>query len=244
MATLQKQQPILYCVQQACLQLGLAPPAGVYDSQDDNAILMGAVANLAGILVTDDFNWQDLQEVFTVTGDGVQTQFPLPVNFSSFVDNTGWSSAMRRPVVVLNAQRWAAIQSWLSQSFFVNPACRIYRNNLEFMSPPALGDTITFQYRVCDWVIDGVDNSLTKPLLTINADIPRFDWLMMTLAIKVKWMEQKGLNTLAAMKDLSDRYFQLTYKDEVAPILHLSGPGAVNTRYLDNLNVPDTNIGF
>jgi len=245
MASLQKLQPILFEVQQACAQLGLPKPNSVYDSQDDTAQLMGAVANLAGILLTDSFLWQDLQDVLPILGDGVKTEFPLPEDFSSIVDNTGWSNTIRRPVLVLNPQQWAAISSWLSQSFYINPACRIYQNKLQFMSPPPDGATIKFQYRKCNWVTDGSDPTIQKSILTQNSDIPRFDWLMMTLAIKVKWLEQKKMDTTAAQSDLNDRYLQLTQRDEVAATLTLSGPQPGSFRYLDNYyNTPDTNVGF
>jgi len=245
MASLQKLQPILFEVQQACAQLGLPIPSGVYDSQDDTAKLMGASANLAGILLTDNFLWQDLQDTLVINGDGFATEFPLPEDFSSIVDNTGWSNAIRRPVIVLNPQQWAAISSWLSQSFYINPACRIFQNKLQFMSPPPANANIKFQYRKCNWVIDGMDAAVSKSILTKNSDIPRFDWLMMTLAIKVKWLEQKRMDTSAAQSDLNDRYLQLTQRDEVAATLSLSGPQPGSFRYLDNYyNTPDTNVGF
>lgn len=244
MTSLQKLQPILFEIQESCRQLGLPVPKSAFGSGDQTAELMGSVANLAGILLTDQFNWQDLQKSFTVTGDGVKTIFDLPPDFASFVDNTGWSLTIRRPVVVLNAQQWAAIASWLSQSFYINPACRIYQNALQFMTAPPIGN-ITFQYRVADWVIDGDNPALFKSIITKDSDVPRFDWLIMLLAIKVKWLEQKNMSTNAAQSDLQDRYFQLTQKDEIAPILTLSGPIPGGFRYLDNFyNTPDTDLGF
>jgi hypothetical protein len=244
MTALQKQQTILYEVQQACLQLSLQQPTGVYDSQDETALLMGSVANLAGILLSDGYNWQELQKPFEIFGDGVTTEFDLPDDFGSFVDNTGWSYAIRRPVIVLNAQQWAAISTWLSQSFYINPACRIYQNKLQFMTAPPLSGKITFQYRSCMWVQDADNPALMKQLCTKNGDVPVYDWLMMVLAIKVKWLEQKGMNTVAAQSDLNDRYQQLTQRDLVAPTLTLSGPVPGGFRYLDNFyNSPDTGIG-
>jgi len=245
MSALQKQQPILWEVQEACKQLALTPPIAVYGSLDETAVLMGSLANLAGIIVADTYNWQDLQKTFTVTGTGAQVNFDLPSDFGSFVDNTGWSYAIRRPVVVLNAQQWAAISTWLSQSFYINPACRIYQNFLQFMTAPAAGAVITFQYRVSDWVIDGHNLSARKQFLTDDADIPSFDWLMMVIAIKTKWLEQKGMDTTSAQDDLNERYRQLTQRDEVAPVLTLSGPMPGGFRYLDNFyNSPDTGMGI
>src|SRR3990172_1967848 len=174
MASLQKLQPILFEVQETCKQLSLPVPTGVYDSQDETAQLMGSVANLAGIMLTDNFKWQNLQKEFSITGDGVRVSWDLPTDFSAFVDNTGWSYAIRRPVVVLNPQQWAAIATWLSQSFYINPACRIYQNTPQFMTAPAAQGKITFQYKVCNWVIDGEDDQVTKPILTKNGDVPMF----------------------------------------------------------------------
>lgn len=245
MATLQKFKSIKEEVQTACQQLSLPSPAAVYGSTDETAVLMGSLANLAGILLTDQFNWQDLQKPFEITGDGTTTEWDLPDDMSSIIDNTGWSYAIRRPVVILNAQQWAAISTWLSQSFYINPACRLYQNKLQFMTAPPAGGKITFQYRVGNWVIDGTQANTYKQFCTVDTDIPRFDWLMMVLAIKVKWLEQKGMNTLSAQSDLNDRYNQLTQRDEVAPTLTLSGPVPGGFRYLDNFyNTPDTGIGI
>lgn len=242
MAALQTQATILFEVQQACLQLSLPSPAGVYDSTDETALAMGAVANLAGILLADGFNWEHLQGTITCVGDGVTTAFNLPADFGAIIDNTGWSAAIRRPVVVLNAQQWAAIAAWQGSAFTLSPACRIYNDQIVFISAPPVGN-ITFQYRVKYWVIDGVTPTTKKELLTANADIPRFDWLMMTLAIKVKWLEMKSMSTMAAMADLQDRYLQLTSKDEIAPTLSLSGSQQGSFRYIDGMNLPDTGYG-
>jgi len=245
---LQKQQTILLEVQEACRHLALPVPLTVYGSQDETAVLMGSLANLAGILLADSFNWQELQQEYSIIGDGVKTEFDLPDDFSSFVDNTGWSYAIRRPVVILNPQQWAAISTWLSQSFYINPACRIYQNKLQFMTAPPDQGKITFQYRVGDWVTDTTATPpavVYKQFCTIDSDAPRFDWLMMVIAIKVKWLEQKAMDTAAAQSDLNDRYKQLTQRDEVAPTLTLSGPMPGGFRYLDNFyNTPDTGLGI
>ena len=245
MAALQKQQPILDEVKEACRQMALPVPISVFSSQDETAVLMGSLANLAGILLADAYNWQDLQKELAIVGDGTKTAWDLPEDFSTFVDNTGWSYAIRRPVVVLNPQQWAAISTWLSQSFYINPACRIYQNQLQFMTAPPANGKITFQYRISDWVIDPTKQNTFKQFCTADTDVPRFDWLMMVLAIKVKWLEQKGMNTTSAQSDLNDRYAQLTQRDEVAPTLTLSGPAPGGFRYLDNFyNTPDTGMGI
>jgi hypothetical protein len=231
MAALQKTQPILYIVQEVCKQQSLPVPLGVFDVSDETANLMGSLANLAGILLTDNFNWQHLQDVFTVTGDGTTTMFPLPSDFSVFVDDTGRASDSARNIFVLNAQQWASI---VAQN---NNSCRVYRNCLQFLQAPGAGITITFQYKLCNWVQDGANPLLYKSIITTNSDVPLFDWLMILMAIKVKWREAKGMDTASAQSDLNDRYLQLTQRDQLAPTLYLNG-GLAGFRLLDEHNLP------
>ena len=243
MAALQKYKTVLAIAQDASLQLDLTRPTGVYDSLDGNVQLMGSVINTAGILVNGAFPWQQLKEVMDCTGDGVTTQFELPEDFDRFTDNTGWSSAIRRPVVVVNDQQWAEISTWLSQSFYVNPACRIYQDCVEFLSPPADGDVVSFQYQRATWVIDGEDPTEFKVECTKNSDIPMFDFTLLQIAIKIKWREAKGFDTTSVQNDFNDRLTQLTGSNTMAPILTLSGPVPGGFRYLDGYNAPDTNYG-
>jgi|SRR5215831_19056234 len=245
MASVQKLDTVLYEVQQALLQMSQPPPNGVYDSGDENALLMGSVVNVAGIMVGEAYDWQQLRKTFTATGDAVRTAWDLPPDFSRFVDNTGWSTSLRRPVVVINPQEWASINSWMSQSFAINPACRIMGDQLVFLSAPPLGDNITIEYIDANWVIDADDNTILKQKASKNADMPRFDWLLMVLALKMKWQEAKGLSTVAAQSDFNDRFLQLTQRDKIAQVLTLSGPVPGSFRYLDNwYNTPDTGMGM
>lgn len=243
MPSIQKIDTVLYEVQQACIHLSLPPPTGVYDSQDENAQLMGSVANLAGIVIADAFDWQQLRKTFTATGDGVQTAWDLPADFGRFVDGTGWSLAMRRPVLVVNAQQWALAQSWIPK-LTINPTCRIFADKLQFLTPPATGEVITIEYIDGNWVIDADDPMLLKSRADKNGDKPRFDWLLMVLAIKIKWLEQKGMNTLAAQSDFNDRFNQLTADDQMGQTLTLSGPVPYGDRMIDGSNVPFTNFGL
>lgn len=243
MASLQKLDTVLYEVQQACIQMSLPPPVDVYGSADENALLMGSVANLAGIMVTDAHEWQSQRLPWVLVGDGIKTAWDLPANFSRLVDNTGWSQAIRAPVIVLNAQQWASIQAWVSNSFTVNPLCRIMGNQLVFLTAPAVGN-ISFEYIDSNWVIDQDDALILKDKATKSGDIPRYDWLLMMLAIKTKFLEQKGMNTVAAQSDFNERLAQLTQRDVMAQTLTLSGGVPGSFRFLDTLNLPSSGFGM
>src|SRR5262245_20606836 len=102
----QLQNTILYQVQFACRMLSLAPPIGVFDSADENAILMGTTATLAGIMVNDARDWQGQRVEVTFTGDGTTIAHTLPTDFARFVDGTGWNITNQMPVIPLNPQQW------------------------------------------------------------------------------------------------------------------------------------------
>lgn len=245
MSTLYTYATILQSVQDACTQLNLAKPTGVYDSRDENAILMGSVANLIGPMIQDSFLWQQFRFEFELTGDASRSAWDLPANFDRFVDNTGWSHAKRRPVIVINEQQWAGIKSWLSQSFYINPACRIFNDQLQFMTPPGLNEKITFEYFSRNWVIDADNQTIRKNRLSKNGDIPMHDDRLFMLALKIKWLENKGMSTAGPQQDFNERFIEITSRNQMSGIMSLNGGTINGFRYLDNYwNSPDTGYGL
>jgi hypothetical protein len=231
---------ILEEVQDALVQLSQVKPTGVFDSQDKNAILMGALANTIGPLLQV-FPWQQFREEFIVVGDGVETSFDLPDDYARMVDDTGWSSAQRRPVVVVTAQSWAAVKAWLGQSFYINPAVRIFDDKMYFLTPPADGDNVTFEYVSKFWVLD--EDAITKKYrLDANTDKPMYDSQMFMLALKLKWAGNKGLPTQEYQQDFDERFEQMTQSNQMASPLSLNG-GIGGFRYLNGANVPNTGYG-
>jgi hypothetical protein len=243
MATLYTYTPILQAVQDACVQLNLPKPSGVYDSQDEHAILMGSYANLVGPMLVDEAEWQQFDTAFSLTGDGMKSTWDLPPGFSRFKNDTGWSLANRRPVIIVNDQQWAAIQAWISQSFFVNPAARLQDDQLQFLVPPALNEVITFDYVTKFWVQDGAVPTTFKERLTQNSDIPLFDSLLFTIALKLKWLEIRGMPTQGVQNEFNKRLSQLLPRNVMAQALSLNSGVGFGFRYLDVFNSPDTGLG-
>ena len=233
---------ILACVQDALVQLNQIRPIGVYDSTDGNAILMGSYANIVGDMLLDSFDWQQFRGEYEVIGDGVKTDFDLPDDFNSIVDNTGWSHANRRPVIVINAQQNAAIQAWVSKSFFINPAARIIGDKMSFVVPPALNERITFEYLTKFWALDE-DGVTKKEQLSNNGDTPLFDGTLFTIALKIKWMQTRGMPTGSIQDEFNQRLSQVYNMNTMAGNLSLNGGSMTGFRYLNGGNMPDTGYG-
>lgn len=242
MSDLYKYGTILSEVQDALVTLNQSRPVGVYDSQDGNAILMGALANQIGPLLTEAFEWQQFRLTLTVTGDGTTTDFPLPAGLDKITSDTGWSQTNRRPVQILSAQQWAAAQAWIGQTPYITPACRMSNNALEFISAPALAEIITFEYVTRNWVLDQ-DAVTVKESLVYNADKPLHDSLLFTFALKLKWAEVRGMGTQSLQQDFEDRFLQITGRNTVASTLVIGAGSMTGPRLLGLGNIPETGFG-
>jgi hypothetical protein len=194
-------------------------------------------------MLQDSFKWQQFRKEYVVTGDGVESAFALPAGFSRFADETGWSHTNRRSVIIVNDVQWAEMKAWVSQSFFVNPACRIFDDKVQFLTPPALDEKITFEYVSSYWVIDANDQNLLKTACDKNGDIVMHDSLLFTLALGVKWLEAKGMPTQTIQQDFNERFQQITSRNQMAGVLSLNGGNMTGFRYLNGANVPDVGFG-
>ena len=236
-----KQDTVLTIIQDALVQLNQDKPNDAFVEANKNAAIMVSYFNLVGPMVMDLFQWQQFRKEFEVIGDGTTQAYDLPTTISRFVDDTGWSHAKRRPVFVITAQTWAEIQAWLSQSFFVNPAVRIFNDKMYFMTPPADGERITFEYIDRAWVLDE-DGTTLKERVGKNGDTPLFDSLLMTMALKLKWSETRGMDTTALQNEFDERLSETTQRNQIGGAMSLNS-GYSAGRYLDGANAPDTGYG-
>ena len=233
---------VLDIVQAATRQLSILVPTGVYDSLDENALSMGSSLNIIGpMLLSHRKIFQQFRREWSITGDGVRTNWDLPNDYGRLVNNTGWSYAMSRPVRLVNAEQWAAYR--VSRvSLAVQPIFRLMGDQFVFATPPANGEAISFEYLSKNWVIDGVNVAIQKELCNRNADTPMFDFTLMVLAVKMKWREAKGFDTQADTTDFNDRLLQVADADVPGDTLSLSGN--LGQPYVSGWNLPNTNYGL
>jgi hypothetical protein len=232
---------VLDIVQAATRQMSILVPTGVYDSLDENALLMGSnINNIGAMLLAHRKVFQQFRREWTLTGDGVRTNWDIPSDYGRLVNNTGWSYAMSRPVRLVSADQWAAYK--VSRvALAVQPIFRLMNDQFVFATPPMLGETMTFEYLSSNWVIDGVNVAIQKEQCTRNSDKPMFDFTLMVLATKMKWREAKGFDTQAETTDFNDRLMQLADADTPGDILSLSGG---SHPLVSEWNLPVTGYGL
>ncbi len=89
---------------------------------------------------------------------------------------------------------------------------------------------------------DSDDVSLYKNRVTKNGDVVLLDPYLVTLLTRVKWMEMKGFDSAAAMRDFQVAYENRKGNERGAPVLTMARD--YRFPYINPIaNTPDTGIG-
>lgn len=196
-----------------------------------------ALLNSIGDDLVKEHDWQFLQQVATLNGDGVTDEFDLPSDFGRIVDQTMWSSNNKLPMEgPLSPQAWGWVQYGIvSAGVFYR--YRILNDKLAIFPTPADGEVFNFFYITKNWVLD--DDLVTyKDTTDAGADVPRFDRGLLKKALKVRLWGQKGFDTTALVREYQDDLAIEKAQNQSAPVISLCS--SRNNILLDpRRNIPD-----
>lgn len=170
-------------------------PNNLFDanSQQESIFLSVAKSALDSLLRYGD--WQELTKegcLRTVEG---RTQYPISEflpDFYCLLNNTIFIKDSQERVI-------GAItpEQWMREKYFFNPSTelkfKIQNGRFVFLTPPAGGLRIVFQYR-SDGVVWDFDTFEEKSALTANTDVPIFDEYLVKLNILWRWLKRSGLD--------------------------------------------------
>ncbi|NBW21660.1 MAG: hypothetical protein EBR82_78260 [Caulobacteraceae bacterium] len=115
-------------------------------------------------------------------------------------------------------------------------------NKIYVLAPPNSPQTMNFFYLSQAWVQDQDDVTLYKNRITKNGDIALLDATLITLYTRVKWLEMKGLDSSAAMRDFQIAFENRRGMEKGAPVLSMARD--FRFPYIQPLvNTPDTGYG-
>jgi hypothetical protein len=237
-------------IQTCCSLLSLPIPADPAGSTDPNVVLMKTVANLASLELLNAYEWATLTKraeiaVFTAippAGEATETPFDLPGDFYRFIDQTQWNGAMRFPAVGP-----VAPQGWMTYMVFPISAnftltWQVRQGQIWFLNaPPAPGQTFKFMYLSRALVQDADDPTLFKNVATKNGDTFQLDGILMALITKVKWLEAKGFDSSAAVRDFLLAFDSRVGAQKGANILNMAG-GRHDYPYIGIGNLPEASL--
>jgi hypothetical protein len=234
-------------VQNVAQLVSFPTPADPAGDTDPAVVQMVQSVNLAGIDLLSLNDWQELTKTHTISiqasPPGVSEQaFALPDDFYEFVDQTQWNSTMQWPAIgPVSPQAWQQLlirQTLPTLSFY----WQIRDNSLYILSPPTTAQTLSFFYQSVAWVRDQDTSTLYKNRAVKNGDVILLDAYLVTLLARVKWLEMKGFDSSAAMRDFQVNYENRKGNEKGAPVLNMVRN--YGFPYLNAINnLPDTGFG-
>lgn len=234
-------------VQNVAAMVGYPIPNDPAGDSDPAVVQMVQAVNMAGIELLSMYDWQELIKSYSVTiqsdSNGQrQKGFPLPDDFYDWIDQTNWNATNQLPSLgPVSPQMW---QQLLIRTTL--PTLSFYwqvRDNLIYvLAPPNSPQTMTFFYLSVAWVRDQDNVDLYKNRMNKNGDVSLLDSNLLTLFTRVKWLEMKGLDSSAAMRDFQIAYENRKASEKGAAVLSLARDFRIP--YIQPLtNTPDTGYG-
>jgi len=221
-----------------------ADPAG---SEDPAVQQMVQAANMAGNELLSMFEWQELIKNYQIpiqsdSNGQKEKGFALPDDLYRWIDQTNWNATTQFPSLgPVSAQMWQQllIRTTLPTLSFY---WQVRDNKIYVLAPPNSPQTMNVFYVSAGWVRDQNDPTLFKNRMTQNGDVSLLDSTVITLYTRVKWLEMKGLDSSAAMRDFNIAFENRKNSEKGAPVLTMARD--FRFPYIQPLiNTPDTGMG-
>lgn len=167
-----------------------------------------------------------------------QVNYPLPSDWSKQIPQTEWDRSNRWPLLGPNSpQDW---QSFKSGIVYAGPRLRfrIQGSTLAINPPPSTNLNLAFEYISKSWVL-AADGVTYKSKFTADTDTFIFDDSLMTIGLKLRWLQSKGFEYDYAQREFSSLLNLCQGQDKSAAKLSLSPE--VGSVLLTNRNIQDGN---
>lgn len=234
-------------VQNVAQMIGYPVPTDAAGSSDPAVGQLVQSVNLAGIDIMAMNDWQELTKSYSIsivadTPGQTEKGFALPDDYSEFLDSTQWNSTNQWPAIgPISPQMWQQLlvrQTLPTFSFY----WQVRDNKIYILSPPTDAQTLTFYYQSIAWVQDADTPTTYKNRAVKNGDVILLDPYLITLLTRVKWLEMKGFDSAAAMRDFQVAYENRKGNEKGAPVLTMVR--SYGFPYVNSVtSVPDTGFG-
>jgi hypothetical protein len=236
-------------VQTVAAMVSYPVPADPAGDPDPAVQQMVQAANMAGIELLSMYDWQELIKnyLIPIQADPLipnqkERSFNLPEDFFDWIDQTNWNQTTQFPSLgPVSPQMWQQllIRTTLPTLSFY---WQVRANKIWVLAPPNSPQTMNFYYLSQAYVRDQDDPDLYKNRMTKNGDTALLDGVLMQLYTRVKWLEMKGLDSAAAMRDFQIAFENRRGSEKGAPVLSMARD--FRFPYIQPLvNTPDTGYG-
>jgi hypothetical protein len=210
----------LSVIQDACTSgIALEKPTAVFGSATREHIELASLINEAGYMIAAAHEWQTLNKIATITGDGSDETFALPADFDRMLEKSQlWSSSLETPLTpVSDRDEWLSLEV---QAFdFVINAWIIYANQIHVKPALASGVTVKYFYQSHHWAQTSALANVDE--FSADTDTFRLNNRLLKLALVYKWREMKGLPYAENMADYQDLLAKLINRDKGSRIIRI-----------------------
>jgi len=213
-------------VQNVAALVGYPVPNDPAGSGDPAVVQMVQSVNVAGIDLLSLADWQELTRTYEIplqadSPGQVEKAFALPQDFFQFVDQTQWDATTQFPALgPVSPQMWQQLK-FRTTLPTLSVYWQIRDNKLFVLAPPSAPETYSFFYQSFAWVRDQDNPDLYKNRANKNGDVILLDAYLITLLTRVKWLEIKGLDSSAAMRDFQVAFENRKGNGKGAPVLSM-----------------------
>lgn len=227
--------------------VGYPVPVDPAGSNDPAVQQMIAAANVAADDMLNLYDWRKLVKRYEISivadyPGQYEKSFDLPTDFWQFIDQTQWNKNTQLPAIgPVSDQMWQQIMIRMPK-VVLTFLWQIRDQKLWIQSPPSTPQDFSFMYMSQGWCVDADDPTLLKNEASKNGDRILFNAYLMKLLTRVKWLEIKGFDSSAALRDFQVNYENRKGDEQGAQVLSMAvNPGLP---YLNVLtNAPDTGYG-
>lgn len=210
---------LLTVFQQACTSgIALEKPSAVYGSTTREHVELANIANEMAAMIAASHEWQILNKIAVITGDGATEDFALPADFDRMLDKSQlWSTSLETPLSPISDR-----DDWLELDIktfdFVINAWIIYAGEIHIKPALSTGVQVKYFYQSNLWGLNGA-----TPISEFTADTNTFriDERLLKLGIIWKWREMKGLPYAEDLATYERLLAKLAMRDKGSRIIRL-----------------------
>ncbi len=216
---------VLSILQNVCATVAIPLPTVIFGATDRTSLELKNLIQAAADTIVDTADWNLLNSVATITGDGTTTDFDVPSDFKRFAAGTGiWERGFPRKLrSVENLADWREYQLRIVHPF--PPVYRFFGDYISFMPAPENGIILSYDYISANSVRDNFNNA--KTTFTADTDTFVLDARLLELLCLVLWKQRKGLDFTSELSDYEAKLARLrTIDSGIRPVLSHCNPRA------------------
>jgi hypothetical protein len=218
---------VLSVVSNACLVLGIDQPDVLMTNTDREYQELARLVNDTARMIAEDYDWQLLQKVATITGNAVDEGFNVPSDYDRMVQPASiWSNRWSWSITKISStDEWLAMQVTPYTYTFGNWI--IYGDQFHILPVMAASEITKFFY-ISDLIVKDA-GGVPKVAFTADTDVFRLDERLLELGVIWRSKKDKGLPFDVAKAEYDDLLMKKAKRDSGSQAV-VSGNGRFSNR--------------